>query len=219
VSEFFEAVTKGRTEVVETMLKKEPALASSKNNQGISAVLLAAYNGHRELGRLLVRYGAKLDIFEASAIDELDRVKELIGGSPELLGAFSPDGFTPLHLAAFFGNTDVAKYLVTRGAAVNAVSRNRKFAVSNTPLEAAAAAQQVNMVRLLLKLGADPNARSGGGMTPLHEAAGNGNMEIVKLLLSAGASVRAKSDSGKTPAELASERRHEDVADYLRRQP
>jgi ankyrin repeat protein len=105
------------------------------------------------------------------------------------VNAYSHDGWTPLHLASFFGHEEVAKILLARGADVNARSRSTRFAKENTPLHAAAANRQVGVAEVLIAHGADVNARDGGGFTPLALAAGGKNDVLVVILLEKGAQV------------------------------
>ena len=129
-----------------------------------------------------------------------------------LAHAWSPDGFQPLHLAAFFGHAEAAEALLERGADPSAVSRHEFVKV--TPLHSAVAsegAENVRTVEVLLAHGAPVNAGVEGGHTPLHSAAVNGNVAIVGLLLAHGADPNAANDDGKTPLDLARERGHEDV--------
>lgn len=66
------------------------------------------------------------------------------------------------------------------------------------PLIYAARNGAVEMVRVMLDAGAEPNVK-GGGFTPLAAAALNGHAQVVALLLKAGAMVDTKSDNGNTP--------------------
>ncbi len=77
----------------------------------------------------------RLNVFEAAAFGDLDRLTELLAEDPELVGVMSGDGFTPLHLAAFFGQADAVRLLLARGAAVD---RNGTGWMTGTPLHAAA---------------------------------------------------------------------------------
>jgi ankyrin repeat protein len=72
------------------------------------------------------------------------------------------------------------------------------------------------MVKRLLEMGADPDARQQSGWTSLHNAASQGNVEIVRLLRANHADVSARTDDGKTAADLAAERGHAALAESLR---
>ena len=124
---------------------------------------------------------------------ELDR-------DPALIAAHSTDGWTPLHLAAFFGHKELAIRLLERGAEVDARSAN---AMKNTPLHAATAGRKTELVKLLLDEGADTNARQEGGWTALHAAAQNGDREIVEMLVAHGADLKARADNNQSALDLA----------------
>jgi ankyrin repeat protein len=146
------------------------------------------------------RHVEQLNVFEAAAFGDLDRLSGLLGDDPDLLGAVSGDGFTPLHLAAFFGQTDAVRLLLARGAAVDHVGTGW---MTGTPLHAAAAGSHASIVHLLLEAGADPNTRQRHGYTPLHSAAANADVESVEALLAAGADLSATNDDGDTALALA----------------
>jgi uncharacterized protein len=128
------------------------------------------------------------------------------------VNTFAPDGFFPLGLAAFFGHTRVVEFLLAHGADVAAVARNSQRV---TALHGAVARRDVEIVKMLLERGADPNAKQERGFVPLHDAAANGNLALVQLLVTHGALVDARSEDGKTPGEMAAERGHADVAEWL----
>jgi ankyrin repeat protein len=140
------------------------------------------------------------------------RVRRLLHEDSELVGAWSPDGFAALHLAAFFGRAGTARLLIERGADVEAVSRNR---MTVRPLHSAVPGQDQRTVEVLLDAGADPNAPSHAGFTPLLDAAQNGDGDIVELLLRRGADATASLDNGRTAVDLASAGGHDEMACLL----
>jgi ankyrin repeat protein len=164
-----------------------------------SALLDALYRGDREAVETTLAEEGELTIFEAAAIGRIDRVHELLLLEAGFVDLWSPDGFTALHLAAFFGHEEVAAELLKRGADVNAVARNQ---LRVQAIHSAAAGNHTAVVRLLLDGGADPNARQEGGFTPIHAAAQNGNEELYELLVSRGADQEATTDDGRTVADL-----------------
>lgn len=209
---FMETIRTGDKARLEALLRAEPELLRFAAANGSSAVLLAAYYGHADLAEVFVRHGGKLDVFEASAVGNLERVRELAKENASLVNAFAADGFFPLGLAAFFGHTRVVEFLLAHGADVAAVARNSQRV---TALHGAVARRDVEIVKMLLERGADPNAKQERGFVPLHDAAANGNLTLVQLLVAHGARVDARSDDGKTPGEMATERGHADVAEWL----
>src|ERR1700750_1088499 len=122
---FIDAIKAGEFERVKAMVSAEPTLIDARSRTGESAILTAVYHRQKEIVNLLVARGAPLDLFEASAAGEIERVERLLreAGDTALRG-YSADGWTPLHLAAFFGHTKIAEALLASGADVAARSRN-----------------------------------------------------------------------------------------------
>jgi ankyrin repeat protein len=166
-------------------LDRRPELAGKRNADGVSPVRHALYNGRSELVDPILDANPPLDVFDAAAVGRTRGLEELLDAEPDLARAFSDDGFTALHLAAFFGEEEAAKVLVERGADANAVSTNSTIVV--TPLHSAAAGAHTEIVKLLLEAGADPNARQPDGFTALDAARQNGDDESEQALLEAGA--------------------------------
>ncbi|HZN04074.1 MAG TPA: ankyrin repeat domain-containing protein [Candidatus Polarisedimenticolia bacterium] len=185
--EIFAAVERGYTARVEALLDEAPEAVHARNERGDSVLLTAAYYGRKDLFDRLVARGADVSLHEAAALGFVDHARAHLDASPGSVGVHSHDGFTPLHLAAFFGHRDLAQLLLDRGADVNARSKSERFARSNTPLHAAAANKQVEVARLLVERGADVNAKDGHGFTPLALAANSKSDLLMLLLLEQGA--------------------------------
>jgi ankyrin repeat protein len=169
----------------------------------ISPLLQALYEGRTDEARAIAA-GSDLDVFEAAAIGDVGRLRELLEGDASLATAWSEDGFTPLHFAAFFGHPDAAKLLVERDADLEARSTNEQFALDAAPLHSASAAGQLEVCRVLLDAGADVNAVQHGGYTALLDAAANKNQELVDFLLERGADRSARLDDGRGVDDLLS---------------
>jgi ankyrin repeat protein len=213
VQEFFDAIKAGELERVKAMVSATPSLVNARGDAG-SAILTAVYHQRQEIVNLLVARGAELTIFEACAAGELERVERLVAENTVGINAHSDDGWTPLHLAAFFGHAKVVELLLAHGADTAARSTNPN---ANTPLHAALAANQKMVAGLLIGHGADVNAADGGGWRPLHLAAANNNLDALKTLVAQGADVGAANREGLTAVQLAEQKGHREAAAFLRR--
>ena len=211
-TDIFTAIKEGDLDAVRRLVAADPALARARNEQGISAILFARYQFRMNVVDILLGARPELDIFEAAALGHTGRVAALLPADHARARAYAPDGFTALHLAAFFGHAEAARVLLDHGADLSALSRNH---LANMPLHAGAAGRSHEVCALLVTRGADVNARQHGGYTPLHEAAQNGNRPLVDLLLAHGADPLARTDDGKTPADMATESGHEELAELL----
>jgi len=207
------AVKAGDATRVAELVEVQPELAVSRDHRGVSALMLARYRLDRAVTDALLRSDPELDVFEATALGYVDRLRARLDEDPAAASARSADGFTALHLAAYFGKAEVARILLQAGADVNAEADNE---MRVHPLHSAAAGRHLEVCRLLLAAGADVNARQAGGFTPLHAAAQNGDPELVELFLSARADPMAPTDDGDTPATTAEAAGHADVARRLR---
>lgn len=174
----------------------------------------ATYYGKKDVVAALLETRVDLDVFEAAATGQTDQLLDLIAKDPALISAYSPDGFTPLGFAVFFGHPETAKVLVAAGVDVNMPSRE---SMKVTPLASAAAANQTEIARVLIAHGANVNARGAGGHIPLHEAAANGNIELVRLLIEKGGDINAQTDDGKTPLDFAIEYNRLEVIALLKK--
>jgi len=179
----------------------------------LSELIAAVYSGDQARIDELLAGHPELDVFEASALGRVQRLEDLLDAEPGLVAAWAEDGFTPLHLAAFFRHPEAARLLVERGALVDVVARNKDLEV--TPLQSAAASREEETAALLLERGADPNVQQRGGFTALHAAAQNGDEPLAELLLVHGADPALTADDGRTAADFAREAGHEGLAARL----
>lgn len=206
-----EAAKTGDESRVRELLRHDPSLASARTESGESALMAALYRGHRAVVDALLAAGARVDMFAAAALGRTDDLKALLN-DPAALDGFSHDGWTPLHLASFFGHRAAAEIILNAGAPVSPISTN---GLKNTPLHAATAGGRSEVARLLIERGADVTVPDAGGHTPLHIAAENGLVDVVKALLARGADPLAVDAEEKTPLSRAAARNHNDVIDAI----
>jgi len=193
---FVAAVRAGQVDAVRAMLDTDAGLLELTGPDGETVALTALYAGHHQLADELAARAGELSVFEAAAFDETERLAELIRGDAGLATAWSADGWQPLHLAAYFGRTEAARLLLDADAPVAEASRNALavhplhaatagrhaelvwlLIASDapvdvrqrggwTPLHAAVANADLESIRALRAVGADPAAVTDDGRTP-----------------------------------------------------
>ncbi len=219
VVDLLTAARAGDVDRVTTLLKADPRLLVARDPMGNTALIMAVNSGHDALADLLYDAGVEADFHEAAAIGDLARVQRARARTPDLLDAYSAEGFPAIALAAHFGHVEVMRWLIDQGADLDRVAAHR---LAVTPLHAALFGRQVEAARLLIESGADVNAARGGsgwkraGWTALHYAAGMGFGTLVLPLLDRGADPSRADEERKTPLEVAIDANHHDIADVLR---
>ena len=208
--DIFAAISANDQERVKQLIAADANVAHARNSAGISALLQARYENKLEIVDLLRKVATDLDIFESAALGDLPRLRTLLANDRGQVNARSSDGFTPLHLACFFGQVEAARLLVGQGADANAVSPAR-IAV----IHSAAASRDAAMLTLVLQAGANPNVQQQRGYTALHEAAMHNSVARAKALLEAGADPTIRTEDGLTAEEMATREGSKDVAELL----
>lgn len=208
VMSVMEAIKAGDAARLRALVTEDPRLASARDESGISVLMFALYHRKTDLVQVLLSARPPLDLFEAVALGRDDRVAAILDDNPHMTNRPAPDGFTSLHLAAFFGHEKTAVLLLERGAQVRAVSQNP---MKVEPLHSAAAMGHYAVAAVLLARGADPNARQAGGWTPLQSRALHGDERMTRLLLDHGGDPDQRADDGRSARDLAREKGHAKV--------
>ncbi len=203
MEDLFAAIKAGDRERVQALIAGDPAAASARDENGLSAVLTALYQQRRDIAETLLAAGPELDVLDAAATGRLDVLRAEIDANPEALAARSPEGFTPLHLAAFFGGAAAVRLLLTAGAPADADADNPPRV---RPIHSATAARDHEAVQALLEAGADPNVQQQGGFTPLQSAAHSDDVQSTELLLRHGADPDLAADDGQDARAMAGPR-------------
>jgi len=200
--DLFTAIEAGNVGGVESILDADPSAGAGRDESGVSALMRALYRFDAELVEIVKARAGAFDVFEAAALGDVDRLREVLDGDLSAATAYSGDGFTALHFAAFFGHPEAVTLLVEHGAEVDAFGRGW---MTGTALHSGVSRLQSEVARILLDAGASPDVRQSGGWTPLHAAAMNGDLASLELLLAAGADPAATNDEGRSVADLAGE--------------
>jgi ankyrin repeat protein len=153
---------------------------------------------------------ADVRLVEAAKNRDVAAVRALLNQGVDVNSRY-PDGATPLHWAAHWGDLETADLLILSGADVNATDD-----LGVTPLALACQVGDPAMVQKLLTAGANPTVALRAGETPLMLAARSGNLDAVKALLLRGANVNAKETTqGQTALMWAAAEKHADVVGAL----
>ena len=210
--DILQAAKEGRLDDIRRQLAGNPRLARERADDGETPLMAALYRGHHAVVSALVDAGAPVDIFAAAATGRLDALEAELTANPSGVSLFAYDGWTALHLAAFFGQTAAVERLLDSGADTSAVSSN---SLRNTPLHAAVAGGHVETSLLLVERGAPVSVADAGGHTPLHIAAEAGAVPVVRALLDRGADPLAVDAEDKTPLARAAARNQNEVIDVI----
>ncbi|XP_044038916.1 ankyrin-2b isoform X23 [Siniperca chuatsi] len=185
------ALQQGHNQVVSILLEND-----TKGKVRLPALHIAARKDDTKSAALLLQNDHNADV----------QSKMMVNRTTEN----GKSGFTPLHIAAHYGNVNVATLLLNRGAAVDFTARN-----GITPLHVASKRGNTNMVGLLLERGSQIDAKTRDGLTPLHCAARSGHDTSVELLLERGAPLLARTKNGLSPLHMAAQGDHVECVKHL----
>jgi uncharacterized protein len=180
--DLLDACRRDDLERVQALVAADPTLLTRHAATGETPLLAALYHRNMAVVEWLRGQSWTRSLFEAAAIDDVAAVERCLDEGRGTADTYSSDGWTPLHLAAFFAAPQTVELLIARGASLNPLSRN---AMANTPLHAALAAKCLPAVSALLDAGADP-AVVCSGYSPLAIAEGNhfeAGAELVRAAL------------------------------------
>ncbi|XP_061646352.1 ankyrin-3-like isoform X30 [Phyllopteryx taeniolatus] len=174
------ALQQGHDQVVSLLLEND-----TKGKVRLPALHIAARKDDTKAAALLLQNDHNADV------------------ESKMMNRTTESGFTPLHIAAHYGNINVATLLLNRGAAVDFMARN-----DITPLHVASKRGNSNMVKLLLDRGSKIDAKTKDGLTPLHCGARSGHAQVVEILLDRGAPILSKTKNGLSPLHMATQGDH-----------
>ncbi|XP_065542290.1 ankyrin-2 isoform X11 [Lathamus discolor] len=215
------AAQENHIEVVKYLLENG-ANQSTATEDGFTPLAVALQQGHNQAVAILLENDTKGKVrlpalHIAARKDDTKSAALLLQSdhnadvqSKMMVNRTTESGFTPLHIAAHYGNVNVATLLLNRGAAVDFTARN-----GITPLHVASKRGNTNMVKLLLDRGGQIDAKTRDGLTPLHCAARSGHDQVVELLLERGAPLLARTKNGLSPLHMAAQGDHVECVKHL----
>ena len=228
-SPLYYAAFSGFYNLAERLIMKHPEQVNARGGHNLFALQAALYKRHFHIANLLYRHSAVVDVqgkymntplHVASFRGQIDIMGWLLDHGSDA-NAQELTLQTPLHSAAYSANLEAFQILLEHNADPNLQDHN-----GETPLYRIISGYHptkgnaVEIVRLLLAHGTDPNIRprTRHSSTPLHEASrvsSRGLLDIAQLLLSYGATVDVKNNKGQTPFQLAESARHDELTKLL----
>jgi uncharacterized protein len=207
----FDLVGSRDNAALQEAIAKDAAAVATRNGEGASLLAFAAYMGNADAVSAIRAALPQIDAHEAIILGDIERVKAVLADGWDG-NALSPDGFTPLALAAFFSRKDIFDLLLPLTKDVNQRATNSQQVAA---LHAAAAVRAIGAINLLLRAGADPNLPQQQGFVALHTAAMHGDALMAGLLLLFGADPALRDATGKSAANHARAGGHDWLAARL----
>jgi ankyrin repeat protein len=212
VTALLEAIATGDPAAVREAVLADPESCAQSGPDGVSPLLRCLYRGRSDLAAIVRSVDPPMDLADAAAVDDIAAMASLLAEGVEV-DARTPDGFTALHLAAFFDAPYAAALLIRSGADVDAVADN---GTRVAPVHSAVAGRSTAVAVALVASGADVDAVQQGGFTALMAAAQHGDGPLVDLLLASGADPSRLARDGQSAADLAATAGYGELASRLR---
>ena len=149
-------------------------------------------------------------IFDIARSGTVDEVKQRMKQNPDIINQTNENGFSPLILACYRGNVEVAKFLMDHVKDINYKSQE------GTALAGLSVKYNKDLVTYILSKNANPNIADATGFTPLFWAVKFGNKELTELLLQYKADKSIKDAQGMTPFEYALQTNNKEIINLLK---
>lgn len=210
-----EAAGNGNFQIVNYYATLDPDSINRENEDGYTALQMAALKEHTDVIGYLIKHGADVNhkhqrgdtCLHFAALSGNVFVGELLLENGADLNATDADGFAAIHYAAQAGMKKFAKMLVRHGA------DPMQEAKGTTTFFLACQSGDIASVAFFMDRGVDPMKPDARGYTPLHAAAMGGNTDIADVLIDLGLDPMARGKDGKMPIDVAEDRA---MKDFLR---
>ena len=175
--------------------------------QNLTPLMMASLNGHESVVKYLLTKGAKINLVSKRGMTALDFSRD-----KNIRKNAGLD--TPAHARKF---KRIEKLLLKSGAKAGTKQPSAKDIAQANKLVANALYGKVNVVKKLLDNGVDIDSRFilGGNTTALISATTTQRVELVRMLLKRGANTKLKSDDGKTALDIAHETKNKEIIEML----
>ncbi|XP_071094922.1 putative ankyrin repeat protein RF_0381 [Haliotis cracherodii] len=213
----------GNVDIVKYVLKQNVVDIESRDNEGMTPVLLAAFWGKRDAFDLLIGRGADTKVVNINGDNILhnscrggnvDIVKSVLKQNVVDISSRDNEGMTPVLLAAFFGERDAFDLLIGRGADISGVND-----FGENILHFSCRGGNVDIVKYVLKQNVvDINSRDNEGMTPVLLAAFWGERDAFDLLIGRGADTKVVNINGDNILHLSCKGGNLEIVKYVLKQ-
>ncbi len=208
------ALAAGDMAALQQAVADDPSILARETPLGVGLVMAACYHRFMAGAEWLAMEQRTIGWSEEIALGRVSAVSARASQGTLPLAGHTADGWTPLHVAAFFDRAEIVHLLLDAGADITVLSTNEQ---ANQPLHAAAAGRALRSATALVERGAPVNGRTAQGYTPLMIAAANGLDKVAELLLGAGADPLLKDDEENDAFAHARRHGHEAVLRTLGR--
>ncbi|UZR98152.1 ankyrin repeat domain-containing protein [Chondrinema litorale] len=196
------------------LIQAKPEILETSDKNGSSGFMLIAYSGLQSALEEAISLKKAFTFHEAIVSGQIAIVGEYLNNKDKaFVNLYSSDGFTPLSLAAFFDQTEIAILLLENGADPNLQATNPSKV---NALHSAVAKENLDLCKKLIDFGVNVNAVQMQNVTALHSASHRGNLELVKLLVENGADTELKMENGDSALSIAERENKTEVAEYLK---
>eukprot|EP01038_Epipyxis_sp_PR26KG_P011037 gene11037-14820_t len=188
--------------------------ANYRDKKGMSAIMIAAQEGHMDIIFLLISLGCDVNdktnegssaIMFAAQKGHVDVISLLISYGCDVNDKDN-NGWSAFMVAALLGRVNVISLLISHGCDVNDKDNEGMSA-----LMIAAQRGQLDVITSLTSHGCDLNDKNNNGKSAIRTAAEKGHVDAVKLLISHGCDVNTRDNEGMTPIMIAALQGHIDI--------
>lgn len=206
------AAQEGHVDVVRILLSKG-ANQQCTTEDGFTPIDVAVQQGHEKVVAALLHHDSRKGYrsLHTAARKDFAKAAKLLLVKDHKPDVEAPNGFTPLHIAAKYGNLNVAGVLIQHGATID--FKTKIYVIA--PLHVAAKYGNINIVTLLVEKGSKVDIPNKDGLTPLHCAARDGHDAVVEFLTSKKASITARTKHGLTPLHMSCQGNHPSTSGLL----
>ena len=156
-----------------------------------------------------INLNAQSGVFEIARQGCGEDLLYVLKNDPEAINTKNTAGFSPLIIACYNGNIEVATLLAHKVENIDYASN------IGTALMAAVFKNNIKISKMLLDFRANPNIADINEITALHYAVRFKNVELIKLLVDYGADIELKDNKGFSPWDYANQENNKSILELI----